>query len=761
MTAKKKNTKDDDEAILNEESPVPNEDAKIENDGNNSPPKISTAKTAENTHLRKIVESNYMEYASYVIKDRAIPDINDGLKPVQRRILWSLRRVDDGRFNKVANIVGHCMQFHPHGDQSIYGSLVVLANTEYFIEKQGNFGNIFTGDQASAARYIECRLTELAKETLFNTDITEFTESYDGRNKEPVYLPAKIPSVLMLGHEGIAPGMTTRIFPHNFGELLEAQIAILKNEPFKLYPDFLQAGIMDVSDYQDGAGKITLRAKIDIDGRNLVIREIPATTTTESLIASIEKAANANKIKIASINDFTAGKVEIEIIPQRGYDPEKALNALYAYTDCSVTVSSNILVINENRPEIMTVTQVLRHCTERLVEYLRRELEIETGKLKERLHEKTLAQIFIENRIYKRIEECESYELVISEVRKGLEKFKKLFIRNLTVEDIEKLLAIPIKRISLFDINKNKQDIDDIVRAIQEAEKNLKRIKNFTIKYISGLIDKFAKRFGRKTKIESFERIDVKQVALNNIKVGWDRKNCLVGTDIKNDETITCNEYDRILCVEKSGKYKLVAIPGKLFVDKLFYLCKHDKNTVFNILYKDKTTGAYYAKRTVISKFITDKEYGVCPPSCSLQLFNTKQGSIYECIFEPAPRQKHKSIILDFEQQPMRTPKSKGVKLTNKKITDFKFIGTAEPQDEKSEPVQGGTNNDESAKIAKPQPSPSPALADAAPPAIQPAPAPAKPAKIAKEKTKSEKRQKDSKKNDDDDWGVSQPDLGF
>lgn len=665
------------EKRINEEK-ISQETTEIENHEEESTAPTATQTKNPNLHLKKIIDRNYLEYASYVIKDRAIPDINDGLKPVQRRILWALHRMDDGRFHKVANVIGQTMQFHPHGDQSIYGALVVLANTDYFIEKQGNFGNILTGDEAAAARYIECRLTDLARETLFNPDITEFVDSYDGRNQEPVYLPSKIPAVLLLGHEGIAPGMTTRIFPHNFREILEAQIAILQGEQFQVYPDFKHGGIMDVSDYQDGVGKITLRAKIDIEGRKLYIREIPATTTTASLIASIEKAANSNKIKIAAINDFTADKVEIEIVPQRGYDPEKALNALYAYTDCSVTVFSNILVINDNKPEMMTVTQILRYCTEKLQSYLKRELEIELAKLKEKLHDKTLAQIFIENRIYKRIEECQTYDKVLSEVRKGLEKFKKLFVRELTDSDIEKLLAIPIKRISLFDINKNKLDMDDIVRSIAEVEKNLKRIKAYTIKYISGLIEKFAKDHQRKTKIESFEKIDVREVALNNIKVGWDRKNCLVGTDVKSDETITCNEFDKLLCIEKNGKYKLISIPEKLYVGKLFYLNKHDKNTQFNIVYRDNSNGAYFAKRTAITKFITDKEYNITPSNCKLELINAKNGYIYECIFEPAPRQKQKSILLEFDKIPFRTPKSKGVKITNKKIADFKFIGSSE-----------------------------------------------------------------------------------
>ena len=551
----------DDNAI--ESAPV----ADPENDSEeNGGVDIAKLAASSNSHLRRILDRNFLEYASYVIKDRAIPDINDGFKPVQRRIIWSLYRIDDGRFHKVANVIGHSMQYHPHGDQSIYGALVVLANKEYYIDKQGNFGNIFTGDDASAARYIECRLTQLAKETLFNNDITEFTDSYDGRNKEPVYLPVKIPSLLMLGHEGIAPGMTTRILSHNFKELLEAQISILQNEQYEIYPDFLQGGTMDVSDYNDGEGKITLRAKIEVEGRKLIIREIPPFCTTESLIASIERAVNKSKIKIAAINDYTGETVEIELTPARGYEPQKALNALYAYTDCSISVTSNILVIKDNRPVQMKVSEVLKYNTEKLLEYLKAELEIELGKLNEKFHEKTLAQIFIENRIYKRIEECESYELVLSEVRKGLSKFKHMLKRQITDDDIEKLLGIPIRRISLFDINKNKQDLDDIVKSIAEVEKNLKRMKAYAIRFLKNLIEKYGKLYPRKTEIvKKFEKIDVKAVALNNIKVGWDKKNCFIGTSVKSDDTITCNEFDKLLCVEKNSTYKVINIPEKIF----------------------------------------------------------------------------------------------------------------------------------------------------------------------------------------------------
>lgn len=652
-----------------------------------------------NAHLKRMMDRNFIEYASYVIKDRAIPELNDGLKPVQRRILWALFKMDDGRFHKVANVVGQTMQYHPHGDMSIYDALIVLANKGYFIERQGNFGNILTGDEASAARYIECRLSPLAKETLFNADLTEFTDSYDGRNKEPVYLPAKIPSLLMLGHEGIAPGMTTRILSHNFKELLESQIAILEGRPFEIYPDFIQGGIMDVSDYQDGAGKIVLRAKIEIDGRRLIIREIPAFCTTETLIASLERAVAKNKIKIAQINDYTGEKVEIEIIPQRGYEPEKALKALYAYTDCSMTITSNILVIKDNRPVMMTVSEVLKHYTENLVEYLRKELQIELGKLNDKFHEKSLAQIFVENRIYKRIEECESYELVLSEVRKGLNKFRHMLKRDITDDDIEKLLSIPIRRISLFDINKNKQEIDDIVAAIAETEKNLKRIKAFTIKFIKNLLTKYGEQYPRRTQIEKFDKIDVKTVALNNIKVGWDRKNCFVGTEVKSDDTITCNEFDKLLCVERNGKYKVINIPEKQFVGKLFYLCKYDKDMLFNIVYRDKKTDICYAKRTKIPKFITDKEYAIIPEGAKLEIFNSKQNYIYECVFEEKAKQKQKSQILDFSQIPERGTKSRGIKISSKKIIDFKFVGAGE--EENPEMPAPPTPTIESASVEK------------------------------------------------------------
>lgn len=739
--------------------------------------KLAARAKSHNYHLRKLVKINYLEYASYVIKERAIPDVNDGLKPVQRRILWSLRRMDDGKFHKVANVVGHTMQFHPHGDASIYEALVNLANKEFFIEKQGNFGNIFTGDVASAARYIECRLSPLGREILFNDDITEFTESYDGRNKEPVFLPSKIPSLLALGSEGIAPGMTTRILSHNLKELLEAQIAILKDEPFEAFPDFPQGGIMDVSEYGDGQGKVAVRAKIDIVGRKLVIREVPPTQTTESLIASIERAANKNKIKVASINDYTTENVEIEIIPARGYNPEQALGALYAYTDCSVSVTSNILVINDNRPVMMSVSEVLRHNTDTLVDYLKRELEIELANLEAARHAKTLERIFIENRIYQRIEECETNNDVYQEVRDGLDAFKDEIPGEVTDEDIARLLAIPIRRISRFDINKNREEIQKLEDKIAETQKNLKRVKAFTIKYLKDLIARYGDLFPRRTEIESFDRVDKRLVALNNIKVYWDRENGYIGTQVKSDNVITCNEFDRLVLITREGKYKVVNIPDKEYVGKLYYFNKWDKDTMFSILYQDVNAGTYYAKRCSIDKFITDREYNMLPEGCRFERLTTAEGSVYECDLEKKSRQKVNVLTLDFSEIQPKGVTAKGIKFTSKNIIKTRFIGQAEKvndevemnEDEPSvlEDVDSPKEEPPEPEEIKPEPEPEPEPLDEKLEASD-----IKSSSVAKKakpenssKTPSVKREKKAPEKDDDDesgnWGITQPEFGF
>ena len=635
----------------------------------------STDPQETNSYLRQMMEQNFIEYASYVIKERAIPDVDDGLKPVQRRILWSLFRMHDGKFHKVANVIGHTMQYHPHGDASIGGALVVLANKEYFFEKQGNFGNIFTGDMASAARYIECRLSPLGLEVLFNNDITEFLDSYDGRNQEPLALPVKIPSLLMLGTEGIAVGMSTKILSHNFNELLEAQIAIIRGKDFELYPDFLQGGSMDVSEYEGGNGKIKLRAKIDRDGRKLIIREVPASTTTESLIASIERAVEKNKIKVAAINDYTAETVEIEITPTRGQDPAKMLKALYTYTDCSVSVSCNMMVIRDGLPAQMDVDSIIRRNTEKLLYYLQCELEIELARLEDLFHSKTLAQIFIENRIYKRIEECESFEKVMTEVYKGLKPFRNKLKRDVNDDDIQKLLAIVIRRISLFDIRKNQKELDDILDAIDKVNKNLKSLNTYAIKYLKDLLKKYGDLFPRHTEIDEFKKIDRRAVALNNIKVGWDRKNGYIGTNIKSDDIITCNEFDHLLCIERKGDYKVINTPDKAFVGRLYDFRKFDAKLEFGIIYKEKKTGKHYAKRTVIDKFIVDKTYRLCPKNCRLEMLTPRSDSIYTIIEDT--RRGPKTVELNLKDYPMRSAKARGLLIGSKpvvKITHLRYL---------------------------------------------------------------------------------------
>ncbi len=758
-----------------------------------------------NSYLRSMMDTNFIEYASYVIKERAIPDVDDGLKPVQRRILWSMHRMDDGKFHKVANIIGHTMQFHPHGDASIGDALVVLANKEYYVDKQGNFGNIFTGDSASAPRYIEARLSNMAREVLFNRDITEFIPSYDGRNEEPVRLPAKIPSLLMLGSDGIAVGMSTHILPHNFKELLEAQIAILKGEDFEIYPDFPQGGTMDVSKYEDGNGKVVVRAKIDLDGRRLLIHEIPANTTTESLIADIERAANRSKIKIVSINDYTAEGVEIEIVPQRGYDPEKAIQALYAYTACQSSISVDMMVICENKPVQMSVSQVLRRNTDRLVDLLRAELEIEIGKMLDKLMGRTLAQIFVEEGVYKRIEKCKTYELILKEVRAGLEKFRsewqpildmlKESIARRGVPDaeaelkakasqiekgelpdseIERLLEIPIRRISLFDIQKNKEEMELLRQSLDEANKNLKRIKAYAIRYLKGLLDKYGDQFPRRTTIMrgGFTKIDKSEVALNNIKVYWDRKGCYIGTSVKSDEYVVCNEFDHLLCVERKGEYKVIGIPDKVFIDRLYEFRKYDKTTEFGVVYSESATGKCYYKRCSIASFIKDKEYRICPEGCRLELITPRPRALYECQID-TPIKARKIQIIDLSEAPLRSPKASGLKFSDRKllkITFVKYLDEAEVEGGSSDEGRGGDSGEGESSSETHEPSRAPSrvrpgdvapMPDVQPPLIE-TPEPSEEEKPAKVK-RGQKVKKDAPitKPDDENWGIEQPSLGF
>ena len=665
--------------------------------------------------LRSMLSRNFIEYASYVVKDRAIPDVDDGFKPVQRRIMHCMHRVDDGRFNKVAGIVGDTMHFHPHGDRSIGDALVVLANKQYFIESQGNFGNIFTGDPAAAARYIEARLTPLAREVLFNPEITEYVDSYDGRNQEPVRLPCKVPSLLMLGADGIAVGMMTRIFPHNFQELLEAQIAILEGRPFQLYPDFPQGGIIDVSEYEDGAGRIRLRARIEADGdKKVIIREIPATTTTESLIASIEAAAKRGKLKIASITDYTAKDVAIEIALQRNIYAEETIKELYAYTDCEVQVNSNLCVIRENVPTMMTVSEVLRRNTEKLLSYHRQELAIALHKLEEKHQEKTLAQIFIENRIYKRIEQCETLEKIKSEIYKGLEKFRSQLRRDVTDDDIEKLMQIPIRRISLFDIRKNEEELAAIDKDIEQTIYQQGHIVEFTIDYLKRLLGKYGPAFPRKTEIASFSTVDVRKIARRDVKVYHDRVNYYVGTNVKPSSKdaapIVCTEYDRLVLLRNDGACRVISVPEKEYIGPTKYVLLADKEQVYSILYRDRLEGTWFAKRFRIGQYMLGREYQILPKNCLIENLYTNSGVVLSLELATNHRRSYHSVPVDFDSIRLRSRDARGFKLTHYPVTEIKVIkrGTAAPTEEQkanpeSDDEKPGDDGDKGQSESAPQ----------------------------------------------------------
>jgi topoisomerase-4 subunit A len=649
---------------------------------------------AEDDAIHRLLADNFIEYASYVVKERAIPDVDDGLKPVQRRILYCLHRVDDGRYHKVAGIIGDTMHFHPHGDQSIGDALTVLANKEYFIDRQGNFGNILTGDGAAAARYIECRLTPLAREVLFNQEITEFSDSYDGRSQEPVRLPCKVPALLMLGSDGIAVGMMTRIFPHNFCELLEAQIAILEDRPFQLYPDFQQCGIMDVSEYEDGAGRIRLRARIEADGdKKVIIKEVPATTTTESLMASIERAAKSNRIKISSINDYTAKEVAIEISLPRGVYAEDFIRELYAYTDCEVTVNSTLRVICENVPVEMTVSEVLRRNTEKLQGYLRRELELERQKQEELFHEKTLAQIFIENRIYKRIEKCETLPLVMSETRAGLERFRAQLRRDISDADIEKLLQIAIRRISMFDIRKNEQELAALLEDMAATEANLAKMVDYTIAYIRRLLEKYGADFPRRTQIASFAPVDLRKIARRDLRVHHDRLEHFIGTQVKSSNKdsapLVCTEFDRLMLLRNDGTCRIIAVPEKEYIGPTKYVMLWDKEQVYCILYRDRQEGSWFVKRFSIERFTLGREYQIVPPNCLIENLYTNSGVQVILELEPNNRRSYHSVEVDFDQYALRSRSARGFKLTQypvSAVTVVKRGSPAKKQEDEQDP---------------------------------------------------------------------------
>ena len=648
--------------------------------------------------LHRLFDTNFLDYTSYVIRDRAIPDVDDGLKPVQRRILQTLSNMDDGRFHKVANVVGETMKLHPHGDQSIFDALVNLANKGYLIDRQGNFGNIFTGDQASAARYIECRLTPLARETLFNKDLTEFVESYDGRMQEPVRLPAKIPLLLMMGAEGIAVGMATKIMPHNFCELLQAQIACLRGEEFTLYPDFPRGGIVDVSEYNHGNGRLRCRVRLSQpDEKTIVITELPYSMTTQSLIDSIEKAAKAGKLKIASINDYTAEKVEVEIKLARGVYAEETIDALYAFTDCELSISPSLVAIEENMPRQLQVEEVLTRNTGLLVKNLQTELNIELDRLREKWHARKLEQIFIEERLYKQIEEVTNYKAVLSTIREALMPFAKELERAVTGEDIERLLEIKIRRISRYDINRQQKELRDIEKAIATITKHLTDMVAYTIGYIEELLSRYQDTFPRTSELKAFDEVDARAAALSNLTVCFHRESGFIGHRIK-AEMGSCemecqaSEYDRLLLIFKDGLYKVVPMVDKFFVGSdLYWMGVVENDTVFNLLYRNGPDNLVYIKRFLTPKFILNREYRLFEPdrrSSILFLQTGKEGVRVRVSLMPAARAKYNALEVDFGETLIKGVSAIGNRLSTRmvrRITDIS--GKKTPQDVEAAPL--------------------------------------------------------------------------
>lgn len=581
----------------------------------------TTESTNDNIHdivpVSGLYENWFLDYASYVILERAVPNIDDGLKPVQRRILHAMEVMDDGRFNKVANVIGSTMQYHPHGDASIGDAIVNLGQKELLFDMQGNWGDVRTGDGAAAPRYIEVRLSKFAGDVVFNAETTEWQASYDGRKKEPVTLPVKFPLLLAQGVEGIAVGLSTKVLPHNFCELIEASIAHLKNKKFDLYPDFLTGGIMDASNYNEGqkGGKIRVRARIEeVDKKTLVIKEIPFSTTTNSIIDSIIKANDNGKIKIKKVVDNTAKDLEIQIQLVPGTDPDITIDALYAFTDCEVSISPNACVIVDNRPEFLSVNEMLRISTDKTKELLRQELEIKKNQLQEKALFSSLEKIFIENRIYRKIEECETWEAVIKTIDKGLTPYKKEFYREITEEDIVKLTEIRIKRISKFDSFK----ADELMKAIQEELKqtlhDLAHLNDFAINYFSTLLKKYGKGRERKTEIRAFDVINASVVAANNQKLYVNRVDGFIGYGLKKDEFVEdCSDIDDVIVFRKDGNFVVKKIGEKVFVGKdILYagiFRKGDERMVYNMVYLDGATGASMIKRFQVLGITREKEY--------------------------------------------------------------------------------------------------------------------------------------------------------
>jgi len=633
------------------------------------------------TALSGMYQDWFLDYASYVILERAVPDLNDGLKPVQRRLLHSMKRMDDGRFNKVANIIGHTMQFHPHGDASIGDALVQLGEKELLIDTQGNWGNILTGDSAAAPRYIEARLSKFALDVIFNPKTTDWKLSYDGRNKEPVTLPVKFPLLLAMGVEGIAVGLASKILPHNFNELIDATIDYLQGKEFAIYPDFPTGGLIDISKYNDGqrGGVIKVRAKIEkVDKKELIITEIPFGKTTSTLIESIIRANEKGKIKIKKIDDNTAAKVEIVIQLMPGISPDMTIDALYAFTDCEYSISPNTCVINGSKPSFMGVSDILKHSADRTVQLLKTELEIRKKELQEEWHMSSLEKIFIEEKIYRDIENCETWEAVIAAIDKGLKPFRKKLLRDITRDDIISLTEIKIKRISKFDAKKADEFIKGLEIELDEVKNHLKNIIPYAINYFKQIKKKYGKGRERKTEIRSFDTIQAAKVVANNAKLYANFREGFIGTGLRKDEFVCdCSDIDDIIVVRKDGAYLITKVSDKVFVGTdiihAAVFIKNDERTIYNVVYQDGKDGPLLVKRCALTGLTRDKEYNLTRGTAGSKIvyFSANpngEAEVIKIFHKPKARLKKLEFEFDFGQLNIKGKSSMGNILTKNPV---------------------------------------------------------------------------------------------
>ena len=629
----------------------------------------------------------FLDYASYVILERAVPAIEDGLKPVQRRILHAMKEMDDGRFNKVANIVGQSMQYHPHGDQSITDALVNMGQKELLIDTQGNWGDVRTGDSAAAARYIEARPSKLALEIAYNPKTTDWQLSYDGRKNEPIALPMKFPLLLAHGTEGIAVGLATKIMPHNFVELCVASINYLKGKPFELFPDFLTYGQVDVSNYYDGkrGGKIRVRARIEeVDKKNLVIKDVPFGVTVSSLIDSITKATEAKKIQVKKVTDVTAQEVQINIELAPGASPDITIDALYAFTDCEVSISPNACVIVDKKPRFIGASDLLKRSTEHTKYLLKRELEIRLSELQEKWHYTSLEKIFFEEKIYKELEKKhDTWEKVLQEIEKAFKPFLPKLNRAVTREDVLKLTEKPVRRIYKLDIDELDRQIKALEADIAEVENNLAHLNDYAIKYFDNLKTKFGKGRERRTEIKQFDVIQARQVAVANIKLYINRSEGFIGSGLKKDEYLSdCSELDEIICFTKLGKMKVVKVADKAFIGKdiihAAVFVKNDERTTYNMMYLDGKSGITYAKRFNVTGITRDKEYDLTQgnPKSKVQWFTANangEAEVVRVVLSPNGTAKVKEIDYAFEDLAIKGRGSQGNQVTKHAVKNVKF----------------------------------------------------------------------------------------